>query len=326
MFSLSPTSIETWIYVTGMIRSGTTFAGKILSHPTSTDYIHEPFNPDCGMEGVTTKYRYLRPELDTREMREYHDLASRVFSYDFRLRALDDPSDPWSKRLLKRLVGSRGPFYLRLAKLNPFHRAAVIKDPTGLLLTEYLFEHFGIRPVILVRHPVSVVASLERVNWWPGVDEINDQPALVSDYFSDELDFIYGEWSDPALRAAAYWRAVNKVLLTQASQHSSWIVLTHEELSQHPRHHFRSLYTTLGLPWSASVEKTIHSLTRNNGTPEARNGAVQDFRRNSSDIFELRRNAVPIETRRAIFELTKDVALQLYDRESFALDASLPAS
>lgn len=41
-----------WLLVTGMPRSGTTFAGRVLSAPLAVDYIHEPFNPDCGIVGV----------------------------------------------------------------------------------------------------------------------------------------------------------------------------------------------------------------------------------------------------------------------------------
>jgi hypothetical protein len=37
------------------------------------------------------------------------------------------------------------------------------------------------------------------------------------------------------------------------------------------------------------------------------------------DIFEKRRSSLSIEKRRAIFEVCKDVALQLYSKESFGI-------
>lgn len=74
--------IKNWIFVTGLIRSGTTFVGTILSHPISFDYIHEPFNPQCGILGMEYKHRYIRPTLDTIEMQKYHRLVEPLFSYD----------------------------------------------------------------------------------------------------------------------------------------------------------------------------------------------------------------------------------------------------
>jgi hypothetical protein len=52
MLKIAVNRIENWIFVTGVIRSGTTFVGKVLSLPLSVDYIHEPFNPLCGMPGI----------------------------------------------------------------------------------------------------------------------------------------------------------------------------------------------------------------------------------------------------------------------------------
>jgi hypothetical protein len=53
-------------------------------------------------------------------------------------------------------------------------------------------------------------------------------------------------------------------------------------------------------------------------SPEA-GGNVQDFQRDSASIFETRRDSVDPDTRQAIFDLTSDVALKVYDRSSFAL-------
>jgi hypothetical protein len=53
MFKLAVDKIDNWIFVTGVPRSGTTFAGKILSLPLEVDYTHEPFNPRCGMPGIS---------------------------------------------------------------------------------------------------------------------------------------------------------------------------------------------------------------------------------------------------------------------------------
>lgn len=320
MITIAPNRIKNWIFVTGIIRSGTTFVGTILSLPLEVDYIHEPFNPQCGLPGMNRWYPYIRASLDTSEMQQFHELTKTIFSYEFTLRNKIPKNDPWSKRIIKQAIGSRGPFYLRFAKLNPFHTTAILKDPIGNLLTEYLYLQFGVKPVIIVKHPLSFVASLKRVNWWPHLGEINDQPHLIEDYFSDDLDFVQTEFSYPVLAAAAYWRATYKVLFAQASNYPNWQLITHEELSKNPIYTFKNLYEKLNLPWSKSVENKILKLTQGNQSAEARKGQVQDFNRNSADIFKVRRQSLAPEEKKAIFEITEDVALQIYSRESFDLD------
>jgi len=319
MISLSVCDVKNWIFVTGVIRSGTTFVGTVLSLPLEVDYIHEPFNPQCGLPGMNRKNYYVRPSLGTEEMQRFHALTKTIFSYDFTLKNRIPKNDPWTRKVTKRLIGSRGSFYLQLAKLNLFRKAAIIKDPTGNLLSEYLYLHFGVKPVIVIKHPVALVASLKRVNWWPNPSQINNQPHLIEDYFSDEVDFLNDDWSNPVIGAAAYWRAVNKVLLAQANKYSDWQVVILEELSQEPVSAFKHLYQVLDLPWSESIKRKILKLTQGNRSAEARKGVVQDFRRNSADMFKVYCNSLSIEERRVIYEVTKDVALQIYSRESFAI-------
>ena len=320
MLNISSNKINKWIFVTGVIRSGTTFVGKILSLPLEVDYIHEPFNHVCGMPGMTKFYRYVRPSLDTEEMLQYHELTKSIFNYKLTLRSKVSEKDLWSQKIIKTIVGSRGPFYLRLAKLNPFHKAAIIKDPTGNLLSEYLYVNFKVKPVIIIKHPTSFIASLKRVNWWPKLSEINDQNYLIEDYFADETDFIFQQYSDPILAAAAYWRATYKVLLTQASKYADWQIITHEELSQEPIKIFQQLYQKFDLPWSKSIESKIVNYTQGNHSAQARKGKVQDFQRNSADIFKMHRDSLTSKERQQIFEIVQDVALQIYNKETFAID------
>ena len=82
----------------------------------------------------------------------------------------------------------------------------------------------------------------------------------------------------------------------------------------------QGLYDALDLQWSESVARTLRKLTSGSNSATASTGRVQDFRRDSARIFQMRRDSVPVEQRRQIFEIVKDVALDLYSRESFALN------
>lgn len=312
--------ITTWVYVTGVIRSGTTILGKVLSFPLEVDYIHEPFNGGYTRgDRRALLPRYVRPGDTSEETQAFRERVARLYRYDIGMRTAHHNEDSWSRKALKTLLGSRGPFYLRLAKMNPFHRAAVIKDPMGRMATEFLYREFDTTPVILVRHPVSLAASLRRVGWWPEVREFAVQPDLAEDYFADERDFLTREWPNRLLESMAHWRATYKVLLQQADQHPDWEVVTHEDFCKRPVEVTRRLYDNLGLPWSSTYAGKIRALTKDANSPEARSGRVQDFRRDSSRLFEMRRDSIPVEERRQIYDVVKDVALNIYSRDSFAL-------
>lgn len=272
---------ENWIYVTGAPRSGTTFLGKVMSARLDVDYIHEPFNPDCGIPGIEQRFLYLRAG----QANDYHSLIERIFTYDFSLRTGYYRNDTRSRKLIKRLVGSRGPFYLRLAKLNPFHKAAVIKDPIGCLLTEYLVSAFGVRPIVMIRHPAAFVASTLRLDWDLSLGPIRDQPELVREHFADDGDFLSHEYSDPVESAAALWRALNKVILNQVARHPDWTVIKLEDLSQHPVQRVHELYDRMELPWTNRIERLVRRLTQPKNPAEASGGRVQDFRRSSAEVF-----------------------------------------
>ena len=321
MIKVATDKINNWVYVTGVPRSGTTFVGKILSLPLAVDYIHEPFNPQCGMIGMEQWYPYVRQSVETAEAKSFHQLAKKIFSYDLNFKKYVPRNDPWHRRAVKQIIGSRGKFYLRLAKPNPFHTAAVIKDPIGNLLTEYLYYNFQVKPVIVVKHPLSFIASLKRVNWWIQSNWMtNDQPHLVQDYFSDELDFVNREYETLLEGSAAYWRATYKILLQQLENHPDWKLIVLEELSQDPHRVFHNLYRQLDLPWSDAVSKKISKLTKGNISAQAKKGLVQDFKRNSAEIFQQSIKSITLNERRLIFDIVQDVALKVYSKSSFALD------
>ena len=325
MLNVGTDAIDNWVLVTGVIRSGTTFIGKILSLPLEVDYIHEPFNTGCGMPGMDRRYRYVRPSLDTTEMQRLHDRTTDLLDYDVSLQTVYYGDDPWYRNLAKWLVGSRGPFYLRLAKANPFHTAAVLKDPTASMMAKYLHERFEVRPVVVIRHPVSLVASFRRLDWWPTAEKLLEQPALVRDHLDAKTTSVPS--ADPDLPdhmadACHHWCLVNQVLLDWADTYD-WRIVRHETLCASPLETFHRLYDDLDLPWSERVQLKIQELTTA-ASPTADNNDVQDFQRDSEGIFETRLRSVSPSHRRAIFELTRDVALRVYSEASFALDGASP--
>ena len=310
-------NIDNWIFVTGAPRSGTTFVGKVLSMGLHTDYLHEPFLSATNLPIDYERYKYMEPEDP--EYDQYKKTVRMIINYDLNLSSGINPNDAWYVNLIKRIVGGRGPMYLKLAKLNPFHKACVIKDPTACFLTSFLYRRFKFHPVIVARHPVSLVASLKRLGWHPTLSHFREQRLLYTKFFSSEDDFLSTEYGKLELDGAAHWRAVYKVLLKQHCEYPErWILVRHEDICSHPISTFRRLYRLLDLPWNKYIEWRIKRLT--SGTsPRSSSRRAQDLKRKSSDIFDLRRSSIPLETRQDIYNITKDVALQLYNKDSFQI-------
>ena len=326
MINIGTAHIRNWIFVTGSIRSGTTFLSDILSTPLSVDYIHEPFNIRCGMPGMDQRYRYITETLENNEMRTLDRQFQKLKQYDFELRTSSYHKDPFHIKMIKKVVGSRGPFFLRLAKANYLHRHCIVKDPTAPLITRHLHTAYQFKPVIIVRHPASLVASFKRVSWWPQTRELISQPLFVRDCLSEEDLAYYSSYDHSSLTDACFhWLFTNRTLLRWADAFG-WPVITHEELCASPVQTFRALYDTLGLPWSSYVERKIHRKTHGGNSPEARQGRVQDFSRDSAEIFEMRRDSLTADQRRIIFDITSEVTLQLYSRASFNLSDTRAAA
>lgn len=317
---LAVDKIKNWILVSGAVRSGTTFTGRVLSLPLEVDYLHEPYNQLCSNSGNEDSLPYVGPRIDTPRMQSYHDFTKRIFDYDITLPNYIPKNDPRFKQISKRFLGSRGPFYLRLAKVNIFHKAAVIKDPSALFLTEYLYNYFQVKPVILIKHPISFVVSLHRKNWWPTPQEFTCQHDLIQDFFFDEPGYLEQKWSSPLEAAAAYWRVIYKVIFAQSKKCKDLQIIKHETMCQEPISVFNQLYHALGLPWSSSVERKIIAMTQGTGINEGTAGKIHSLRRNSSKIYEDSIKYLDLEERRAIFEIVQDIALQIYPRNSFAID------
>jgi hypothetical protein len=258
----------------------------------------------------------------SRDQARFDDMFSRILRYDFDLRTGYYRNDTRLRRLVKRLVGSRGPFHLRIAKLNPFHRTAVLKDPTGCLLAEHLAARFRVRPVVLVRHPVPFVASALRLGWRLDLAPLRAQPDLSADCFADEPGFLEDDGADALEGAARLWRALNKVLLAQVRRHPEWPFVTHEALCERPVESFRAIHEGLGLPFTARVERRVLRWTAPGNRTEAAPGRVQDLKRNSAGLFEERLRGLTVEERRRVHEITAGLAEPLYPTATFHLDAA----
>lgn len=307
-----------WIGVTGMGRSGTTFLGSALALPEKVAYLHEPFNPSCGVRGVDWSDPALLDD-DLVPNRVAAEAIERILRLKGGLVHYAPGSDPVWKRAAKRLVGGRGPVALRRAKLTAGKTHGVLKDPVGFYLFPHLQAAYGVQTLLVVKHPVASVAGHVRVNWLDGIEFIRDRPYLMSQLTPTELEGLQRDHQSPAELIAWQWRITYGFLLRKAKE-LGWRVALIEEVSQHPVEAIRELYEAYDLPWTPVCGQRVERLTGASNQARARGGRVQDLRRDSRQVFAAQIDRVSSEDRRLTFEITRDLALDLYDETSFGLN------
>lgn len=297
-----------WVLVTGVPRSGTTFVGRVLATSVRCDYVHEPFNPQVGLPWVSRLFTYAPPDSP-----ELDDELSRLMRYDVRLRTAFFPQDSVARRAAKRVIGSRGPVYLRLAKLNPFTETAVMKDPHAALLAPVLARRHGFRVVVVVRHPVAVVASFRARGWPPGraLEELLGDPCAASEVLGSDRGRVERVLESPRVDVegpAVLWRVLTRFLVDAADADPSRVSLVrHEDLGTRTHETFSTVFSHCGLPYGRRVRSRVERWTR-----EGLSASGRGLRRDAASLAREAPAALPEEGRELVLEHTRALTERLY--------------
>lgn len=259
------------ILVTGVYRSGTTWAGAMLA-PAGLWHLHEPFNPNQG---------FWRDEL------EYADAGVARPAIDaFVARLLDGGH----RSALQLPRSGRWFMPLRLLPFKP--RRVLIKDPSAALLSEYLVRRHRMMALIMFRHPAAVVGSFLRLGWPTGslVRRLLASPALMEGplgHMGNAME--EAAYREDVLSGAVLCASVASVLWQFSERNPGVMIrLSFEELCRDPIGGFRVLFERLDLAYDEGVRKVHGQLTAGNG-PAGDYGVV----RKSVEVARRWRTRVP---------------------------------
>lgn len=243
------------ILVGGIIRSGTTWVGKVLGECEDTIYIHEPFNPDSPWSSafpLPIAHYHLNTEIGG------------VYQYLFqRLLALE----PRIKGRWQEAVREEREALIAQAKANSSGQTlhCIVKDPTALYSIEWLAENFAVIPVIVLRHPIAIARSLHQLGWsdnfTPGF--LRKQPALMHHFYGDLSDadraLFESPWAgrDSVERSLLQVRLFYLVLAFYHRRYPNWHYVCYETLTAQPEPAFTSLFNLLGLQLSDIKRETL---------------------------------------------------------------------
>jgi len=255
----------TRVLVTGLPRSGTSWAGRVIGRAEGAVFVHEP-DGDHEAFAIRAKrgrgrYTVVAPGDDAPE---YGRLWEGAFSGgdrfpSVRARAAERLFE--SSTLRERAAARRGepsPARLRLALAlavppGPVRdaRHVVVKSVHAALALEWIAAHCAPRIVVVERDPRNVVGSW--IEHGIGADRIEN--AALADVARER----FGVDAPPAdaprvVQRAFVFGVLSAAMRDAASRHPEWIVVSHDDLCVEPRAKFAPVFADLGLVWGAGVD------------------------------------------------------------------------
>lgn len=308
------------ILVTGAPRSGTTFLGAMLALASGVIEIEEPFNFETGIVGMDQAFLYMpvQTELDEQDKR-YAALIETMLAggawykqSPFRPEA----SNPL-RQLARNLLVSRQNLEYKLQTKNPFIDRYVIKDSNACFMAEYMDRHFQTETVIIMRHPASTIASYKRLRWRYDLDGLKEQRTLMHDFLEPILGSVQPKNISAIEEWSYLWLSIYTVLTQCADRDPSMVLITHEQLSLRPQETLRSLYSQLGLEYTQDIGREIDTHTSGDNPADARDDAVHDLYRNSSEVNARWKKVLEPKEVATIRRITEQVSYLYFDEGSW---------
>jgi Sulfotransferase family len=256
------------ILVTGTHYSATTLVGEVLASSRGCAYVGEIFNISkpisLGESPFDVWYKWIDDEEATPELISHLDelmsgsrLGRRLWTDLKRVRS---PRDLLHVALFLRYVTRQ-----RMAS-----RALIIKDPIALLSAKWLASRFGMKAVLMIRHPCAFVESVIRKGAVHPFSHFLVQERLMwqlEPWRSQFERFDRGE-GDLVEQAAVLWAVLNELALGSAGNDSNFIIIKHMALAARPYGVFERIFEHVGLPFDKSAQSAIFRLMRRSGDGE----------------------------------------------------------
>lgn len=297
------------ILVTGSHRSGTTWTGRMLALSGEAFEVHEPFNPYI----YKTWFRH-RPDVwfqhvDDRNAAEWESEVARVVALRPAVAAIA------LRGRSPRALARAGEIALSARRARRAGQRALLKDPIAFFAAAWLAERFGMRNVVLVRHPAAFASSLKRLDWQFDFGNLSSQERLLAGdlaEYADEIRAAARGGLDVIDQAVLLWRIFTARSLAYRDAHPDWLVLRYEDLAADPVTGFAKLYADLDLSWSPQVKQRVEALTGEGNVTEVAAGDRGGVERNSGEaMWTWLRRLTPQEIAR-IREGTADLGPAFY--------------
>jgi Sulfotransferase family len=135
----------------------------------------------------------------------------------------------------------------------------MVKSVHAALALEWLAERFSPRVVVVLRHPLNIVASYLEFGW---LDAGLHASTLVRSRHVPPWVPAVPLGAAPVTRVAWQTALLSSVLQEALDRHGDWHAVHHEDLCRDPEGGFRRLYDQLGLTWTEAAAGFLRTSNR----------------------------------------------------------------
>jgi hypothetical protein len=135
----------------------------------------------------------------------------------------------------------------------------MVKSVHAPLALEWIAARLEPRMVVVLRHPLNVIASWSDLGWGGCALVANPR---IRERFGRRWNLPELERTASPLAQAAWEVGLFTCALEAGAERSDWLVASHDRLCLGPRQGFRDLFARLGLTWSERVEAFLTESNR----------------------------------------------------------------
>lgn len=289
------------ILVTGAPRTATTPVGNLLAQCQGTVSLYEPLGP-TGLSWIREAF----PMVGRRLGIEPDQLATLLGQLrDVRLGKLKPQTRPGAAASLRsRLLGSRTLHSARIAKLQPWARTVIWKDPHAIMMVPDLVDS-DVEVVVTARTPWAHAASYKRLGWHSKAAEIYPRWATR---FGDckTCETFLDRTGDSVVSAALLWR-MSYLPLIRTQSLTQVHLITSEALERDERSTYFELLEQLGLTPTRGVERTL-AKPRRDAAASGPNKKTHDWKRSVASLNRYWQEVLSGDDLGNIHAITGDVA------------------
>ncbi|OMP31794.1 sulfotransferase [Mangrovimonas sp. DI 80] len=290
------------IFITGMPRSGTTWLGKIFLSSGEFNEKSEPFNP------VVKNWHY--------KVTGWYDyIENRSASLERALGLRTDLKWFWTEINYNSANGLR--YALGNVKLMLFSKRILLKDPIGFFNADFFYRNYEMLPVIIIKHPASIVCSAQRVGWKFRMSHLVENKKLMQGLESLGLDLDrwktnYQKYDSDVEEICEIWNFFIHIIEMWAEVYKNWGFIKLEDLIMDPINMTENLFLKTGLEFTDRTLAYLNETMNNNVVISENDRRAHIRNRNSKFDINSWKNRLSSSEIDAIRKTTFDFGKNLY--------------
>lgn len=296
------------ILVTGAPRTATTPVGNVLASTRRSLSLYEPFGM-TGLREIKTRFPMLDAETDltAESLNQIVDNLARRRSGGLRSQQRGDTFS-----ISRMMFGSRTLHSFRLARMQPWTRNVIWKDPHAIMLVPDLVD-LGVDVVVTARRALAHAASFQRLGWVSRAREIYPRwsqrfgPCTLCEDAMADAD-------QSVISAAVLWRMCYLPLIrTEAIENVH--LITSDSLMSDEKSTYNDVFTKLNLSPSKKTASLLEQ-KKDESRSQPKQNVTHDWNRTARAANSYWKDILSSSDVQRVSELTEDVEKTLYaDRD-----------